>query len=322
EEFSGSQERILTIILDGENPWEWYREEATVFLKEFYEMAVSSKNISMQTLSQARNLDFKKISLSSIPPGSWMGLHFDNWIGTKDANRLWEILSNARETVKQYASKIEQYDRIMDLILMAESSDFFWWMSVASEKTVKLKFYTQYQAIIAEIYRLIGKEVPAKVLEVYIPETKIGEPTRQISVIIDGKVTDFFEWSGAAEISIEKLWTTFQPFEMPVRKIYYGYDREFLYIRIDISEKIFSSVGVESKKNGAVFSSRIETDPFVRENIGVDRCIEISVPLEKLDGGNELSFAIRLGTGDTEMRIPPAGFLTFTPQVFEEDWVV
>ncbi|MCM8815449.1 MAG: hypothetical protein NC931_05670, partial [Candidatus Omnitrophica bacterium] len=77
EEFSGNQERILTIILDGENPWEWYRQEARVFLKEFYEMAVSNKNISMQTLSQATNLNFKKIPLSSIPPGSWMGLHFD-----------------------------------------------------------------------------------------------------------------------------------------------------------------------------------------------------------------------------------------------------
>ncbi|MCM8822596.1 MAG: hypothetical protein NC831_07305 [Candidatus Omnitrophica bacterium] len=322
EEFSGSQERILTIILDGENPWEWYRQEATVFLKEFYEMAVSNKNISMQTLSQGRNLNFKKISLSSIPPGSWMGLHFDNWIGSSDANRLWEILSNARQMVKQHASKIEQYDRLKELILMAESSDFFWWMSVPAEKEVKMKFYTQFQAIISEIYRRIGVDVPFEVFEAHVFETKVNQPLKQISPVIDGKVTDFFEWAAAAEINIQKLWTTFQPFNLPVSKLFYGYDRKFLYIRIDFTEKVFSSVAIESKKSGTVFSSGIGTEPFVKENIGFDRCIEISIPLEKTGDENGLNFAIRLETSDGEIRIPPAGFFAFTPQVFEEDWVV
>ncbi|MCM8815740.1 MAG: hypothetical protein NC931_07180, partial [Candidatus Omnitrophica bacterium] len=156
----------------------------------------------------------------------------------------------------------------------------------------------------------------------HVFETKVNQALKQISPAIDGKVTDFFEWYGAAEINVEKLWTTFQPFNLPVSKLFYGYDRKFLYIRIDFKEKVFSSVAIESKKSGTVFSSGIGTEPFVKENIGFDRCIEIRVPLEKLGDENELNFAIRLETSDGEIRIPPAGFFAFTPQVFEEDWIV
>ncbi len=111
ESFSGGQERMLTIILDGENPWEWYTEEGSVFLNNFYGMILSSGNIRMLKPQQMCNLDFKKVSLGTVPPGSWMGLHFDNWIGSADANRMWKILADARKTVKQHNVTLESNEK-------------------------------------------------------------------------------------------------------------------------------------------------------------------------------------------------------------------
>ncbi len=321
DQFSKGQEKILTIIFDGENPWEWYREQGSIFLKEFYSMAMSSNNIKMISMSQARNLDFKRVSLNSIHPGSWMGLHFDNWIGCSDANRLWRILSDARKAVQQYTSKLDLQEKIKNLVLMAESSDFLWWMSVPAEQSVKIKFYTLFQAIISKIYEETGLDVPAEVMEEWLPETKINEPEGYITPTIDGKITDFFEWQDAAEIRIEKLWTTFQPFDLPIKQILYGYDRDNIYLRIDPEEKNFSSILVENRE-GVVFSFEIEGVKIVKENIGVDKCIEISAPLEKFIDGDRISFALRLRMEETEIRIPPAGFLFFTRKFFEDDWKV
>ncbi len=202
---------------------------------------------------------------------------------------------------------------------MAESSDFLWWMSVPASQQVKMKFYTLFQAIISKIYKELNLEIPGEVVETRVFETKIEEPAGYINPIIDGKITDFFEWSGAAEINIEKLWTTFQPFDLPVRKLFYGYDRENLYIRIDILERVFSIV-LESKSGGELFA--FEAGKNESSNFAFDRCVEIGVPIEKFTDGNEVSFAIKIKTQDAEIRIPPAGFLSFEKKIFEDDWMI
>ncbi|MCM8817134.1 MAG: hypothetical protein NC913_06460 [Candidatus Omnitrophica bacterium] len=319
EDLSGVQEKMLTIILDGENPWEWYRQEGSIFLSEFYQRVILSKNIRMMTPAEMKNLNVKKVLLETIHPGSWMGLHFDNWIGSDDANNMWKILADARKTVKQHYVNVGLNEKLKNLILLAESSDFLWWMSVPASQQTKMKFFTIFQAIISTIYKELGMEIPTDVLQARIFDTKIEEPTRYINPKIDGRITDFFEWSGAAKVSIEKLWTTFQPFDLPVKKLFYGYDRENLYIRIDIVEQIFSVIQIESKEFGEVFVFESGKN---NENFAIEKCIEIKVPIEKFIDENVVSFAIKLKTQDTEMRIPPAGFVSFEKKSFEDDWII
>jgi len=322
EDFSENNEKILTIILDGENPWEWYRDGGSIFLPEFYGRINSSKKIKPITFSSACNLSMKNISLSNIPPGSWMGLHFDNWIGNPDANRLWQILANARKTVYQQTGKTPLHDGLRNLILMAESSDFFWWMSVSADITTKTKFYSLFQAIISSIYQTIGLKTPQEVLSAYLPATQIGQPDRAITATIDGKLTSFFEWSGASEIKIEQLWTTFQPFDLPVKKLFYGYDMKNLYFRLDISQKVFRAISVEIKEKGVIFSFDIPEGNFVFENIALVDFLEIKIPWEKIGSNDDVAFALKLKTSDTEIRIPPAGFVVFKKKIFDDDWTV
>ncbi|HOC02040.1 MAG: Glycosyl hydrolase family 57 [candidate division TA06 bacterium ADurb.Bin131] len=319
EEFSGNQDKLLTIILDGENPWEWYRNEGKIFLNEFYQRSLSSSKIKMTTFSEAKNLSFKRKSISSIPAGSWMGLHFDNWIGKPDANKLWKILADTRKTVQQYAGNSPLYDEIMKLILMAECSDFFWWMSVPADQTTRRKFYLLFQSIISQIYKKAGLEIPESILE-EIPMSKIlKEPEAFISPVIDGKITNFFEWLGACEIETGTLWTTFQPFQLPVKKIAYGYDKENFYVRIDTEERNFSSVSVEFKDAEKI---SFDTKEIPSDNFVVDECVEIKIPWQRIEKKDTVNFLIRVVYKESELIIPPAGFFVFTRKNFDDDWQV
>lgn len=319
EEFSGNQDKLLTIILDGENPWEWYRNEGKIFLNEFYQRSLSSSKIKMTTFSEAKNLSFKRKSISSIPAGSWMGLHFDNWIGKPDANKLWKILADTRKTVQQYAGDSPLYDEIMKLILMAECSDFFWWMSVPADQTTRRKFYLLFQSIISQIYKKAGLEIPESILE-EIPMSKIlKEPEAFISPVIDGKITNFFEWLGACEIETGTLWTTFQPFQLPVKKIAYGYDKENFYVRIDTEERNFSSVSVEFKDAEKI---SFDTKEIPSDNFVVDECVEIKIPWQRIEKKDTVNFLIRVVYKESELIIPPAGFFVFTRKNFDDDWQV
>ncbi|MGB9641854.1 MAG: glycoside hydrolase family 57 protein [Candidatus Ratteibacteria bacterium] len=318
-EFSSGREKILTIILDGENPWEWYRQDGSVFLTSFYQKVVSDNSIKPITFSQACELNFKTVSLHSIPAGSWMGLNFDNWIGKPDANKLWSILADARKTAKQHASRQEIQQELKNLFLMAESSDFFWWMSVPAEQSTKVKFYSLFRSIISKIYKTSGLVVPVEVAKAFVPATKINQPENYITANIDGKITNFFEWSGASEIDITQLWMTFQPFDLPVKKLFYGYDRDNLYIRIDISRNIFTSISIETEDRGIIFSYDITKETFTDENIAVDECMEIKIPWEKI-GKDLVHLLIRMKSSDTEIMIPPAGYIVFEKKSFDDEW--
>ena len=319
KEFSEGREKILTIILDGENPWEWYRQEGSVFLTRLYERVLSDGNIKPVTFSQACKLNFKTVSLDSIPAGSWMGLNFDNWVGKPDANKLWQILADARKTAEQHASKQGIQEQLNNLSLMAESSDFFWWMSVPAEQSTKIKFYSLFQSIISKIYRTAGLSVPFEVTKAFVPVTNIKQPENYITAVIDGRITNFFEWYGASEIDIIRIWTTFQPFDLPVKKLFYGYDRNNLYIRIDISQKVFSSISIETEDRGIIFSFDITKETFIDENIALDECIEIKIPWEKI-GTDQVHLLIRMKTAESEISIPPAGYIVFEKQSFDDEW--
>jgi len=319
EQFSGGRENILTIILDGENPWEWYRNEGRIFLNEFYQRVIASPNIKMLTSSEIKNLSFPRKELSNIPAGSWMGLHFDNWIGKPDANRLWQILADARKMVQQYSEDSAVYSQLMEHILMAEGSDFFWWMSVPADQPTRIKFYSLFQNIISSIYKKAGLEIPSGIMEGISKAEILKQPGGFISPMIDGKITNFFEWLNACEIEIGSLWTTFQPFQLPVKRIAYGYDEKNFYIRLDIGQKDFSSINIEFK-NGQFFL--FDCSQAVSENIAIDECIEIKIPWENIGESERIDFSIRIAYKNFEIVIPPAGFFAFTRKYFEEDWQV
>ncbi|MCM8777650.1 MAG: glycoside hydrolase family 57 protein [Candidatus Omnitrophica bacterium] len=321
----GISDRILSIILDGENPWDFYPDYGTFFLSTLYEMLSNSVSIRTTTFSEALKSNIIRNKLDRISPGSWMGVNFDNWIGKEPANKAWNILKQAREVAEEKMKLLNEEKKkvIMDCIMLAESSDWFWWYSLPVEKDIKTRFDTYFRNSIREIYETAGIEPPeylAYPVEQYITKDIIP----YISPTIDGKITHFYEWYNAVEVDVFSLWTTFKPVGFPVKKIFYGYDENNFYLRIDTSEKEtleFSISFINSlKKTFNIKYGRTLPQLFFQW----DDIIEISIPRKEVLSEEEklIFFNITIKKGVEEIVIPATDYFNVRFGEKGENWIV
>lgn len=147
---------LITVILDGENAWEWYRRDADgkEFLAALYRKLTKlygTRQIITTTPSEYidgnASRGIKPHPIEQLPrmeklwPGSWINANFDTWIGEDEENRAWEYLLRARQDLGK--STIAQPDPKADApkartkawygwkaweeMYAAEGSDWFWW---------------------------------------------------------------------------------------------------------------------------------------------------------------------------------------------------
>lgn len=322
----GSDGRVLTIILDGENPWDFYPEYGQDFLSSLYRMLGDSRNIKSVTFSEAAGEITEHETLKGITPGSWMGNNFDNWIGREPANKAWQILSRAREIAEEPLKSLpeEKKKLLLENIMIAESSDWFWWYSLPANSDIKRRFDSYFRNSIRKIYEISAMEVPA-FLSLPVEESGHDEIIPYIKPVIDGKKTHFYEWCNAVEVNPLNLWGTFKPVDFPVEKIFYGYDEENIFIRMDMkgsedmeirlifhnsAEKVLEISG-QSEEKGLL--------SFVKGEI-----TEISIPREGVIAGSDekkVYFAIKVVKNGQEFKIPSFDYFKINFKE-EEYWIV
>jgi alpha-amylase/alpha-mannosidase (GH57 family) len=130
--FLGDQpgEHVVSVILDGENAWEYYPDNAFHFLGALYERLAASDSVNLLTFSEA--LDCCPAEpLPKLCAGSWVYGSFSTWIGDPDKNRAWDLLIDAKRVYdRALASKRfgrKQLHRLERQLAICEGSDWFWW---------------------------------------------------------------------------------------------------------------------------------------------------------------------------------------------------
>ena len=108
----GSPDALVTVILDGENAWEWYAkdQDGKGFLHAFYRklsVLAKSRQVVPVTMSEyingnaARGVQphpvAKLPSMEWLWPGSWINGNYDTWVGEPEENAAWEYLGIARK---------------------------------------------------------------------------------------------------------------------------------------------------------------------------------------------------------------------------------
>ena len=97
-EFLGDDvdKQVVSIILDGENAWEYYVDNGYPFLDALYGTLSSNHRFKMATFADtSERLEATRID--KLCPGSWVYGSFSTWIGDKDKNRAWEYLVAVRK---------------------------------------------------------------------------------------------------------------------------------------------------------------------------------------------------------------------------------
>ena len=294
---------VISVILDGENPWEYYPDGGEGFLAHLYQGLSQLQELRTTSFSQHLADRREPIeALGGLHSGSWISANYRIWIGHPEDNAGWNLLKRAREDVRARLAgpgaggglaplSPEQSAAAMDNLLRAEGSDWFWWYGDDFHSDNDAEFDHLFSTHLANAYRAAGLEPPGQLL---LPISSAAKsvstrvPIAFISPRIDGLSESYYEWKGAGYYAIGKSEGTMHKGTAYLVGIHYGFDASSLFLRLDP----VSRAGSEKTSSGS------------RE----DLTLAISLVLGKERESREMriAFPFRRGVSQWEL-IAPGG---------------
>jgi alpha-amylase/alpha-mannosidase (GH57 family) len=163
---------VLAIIMDGENAWEYYRENGWAFLQGLYRALAAHPGLRLTTFAEV--LQHLRVQpLPRLVAGSWVHGTFSTWIGAPARNRAWSLLVHAKQAVDAALAgaraaapagggeRPEWTARVFRQLAVCEASDWFWWLDEANPHPDVDAFDALFRRQLAALYRVIGSAAPA-----------------------------------------------------------------------------------------------------------------------------------------------------------------
>jgi alpha-amylase/alpha-mannosidase (GH57 family) len=156
---------VISIIMDGENAWEYFPENAYYFLDALYARLSDHPALELTTYSKIiAQSKITPIALPHLVAGSWVYGSFSTWIGDKDKNRGWDMLCEAKCVFDQLradgkftAADIESLEKQLAL---CEGSDWFWWFGDYNPAQSVSDFEYLFRRHLINLYTLMGVTAP------------------------------------------------------------------------------------------------------------------------------------------------------------------
>jgi alpha-amylase/alpha-mannosidase (GH57 family) len=156
---------VISVIMDGENAWEYFPENAYYFLAQLYERIGEHPLLELTTYSEL--LDKQKpepLVMPHVVAGSWVYGNFSTWIGDKDKNRGWDMLCEAK-LATDHALATKKYTKselvhIEKQLALCEGSDWFWWFGGYNPAQSVSDFEYLYRQHLKNLYHLIRVAEP------------------------------------------------------------------------------------------------------------------------------------------------------------------
>ena len=248
----------VSVILDGENAWEYYPGNGREFLRQFYRrIAERSRNSRAHRQRSDRGRAGSAAPRRNFP-GSWINANFDVWIGHGEDVRAWELLRDAREAYENAATRAARLPskrvppvqfnedghgkRAYDAILAAEGSDWNWWYGPEHGSANDAEFDALYRKHLTEIYNALGEPAPDALAHPIkrAPERGRREPpSAYLDVKVDGRESSYFEWLGAGSYATDRRSSAMHGREYVLGDFYYGFGPKQFFLRVDpIAEAI------------------------------------------------------------------------------------
>jgi alpha-amylase/alpha-mannosidase (GH57 family) len=164
ESCADQPDRLVSIILDGENAWEYYPENGYYFLSALYEKLAQHEGVKLTTYSEFLSTPKARSQVDEIVSGSWVYGTLSTWIGEADKNRAWDMLVDAKHAYDRAvaAGHLDeaQLHRATIQLATCESSDWFWWMGEYNSAESVSSFEEQYRMHLANLYQILEVTPP------------------------------------------------------------------------------------------------------------------------------------------------------------------
>jgi alpha-amylase/alpha-mannosidase (GH57 family) len=194
--------RVVSVILDGENAWGGYRDDGRPFLRALYATLAADPTIRTVTCSEylegnpARHVrphpGTAQPRVYDLFCGSWIdevgsapGVDLGTWIGEPEENRGWELLTRTREFLANTRYTPARTAQAFAALYAAEGSDWFWWFGSDHDSGADADFDDYFRTHLKSVYRLLRQPPPAELDRHIVPRTVVWSftrPVREISV--------------------------------------------------------------------------------------------------------------------------------------------
>jgi alpha-amylase/alpha-mannosidase (GH57 family) len=231
--------QLLSIILDGENAWEYYKNDGHDFLRYLYEGLSKEKRLKTVTVSEYINEHDKGEPLNRLHAGSWINANYGVWIGHEEDNIAWDYLTETRNDLDifQKMNPEKNLAEAWKAIYIAEGSDWNWWYGDEHSTETQKDFDELFRTNLMKVYKEIGKDAPQHLFIPVLREDRSISPAITIRGFIepkiDGVVTSYYEWYQGAHMDIKKYGGSMHKAESILSNLYYGFNKDNLFLRID-----------------------------------------------------------------------------------------
>ena len=196
---------VYTIALDGENAWEYYENDGNDFLNGLYKklselqkkgkirlitpsmyikkygkgnivtphkvQVLNLKNANISDINSYSNLPAIEIQ-GEFGESSWVNPTLDTWIGERQENVAWVWL---KEVIEEFYKKENDLDEktkeeVIDNLLKAEGSDWFWWYGSDQNSGNDPSFDRLFKIYLENIYKLLDENTPGYLFGNYFPD--------------------------------------------------------------------------------------------------------------------------------------------------------
>lgn len=233
--------RLVTVILDGENPWEFYPNSGKDFLTGLFNILEHEK-IPTTTINDYIEKNPPTVTLDNIHTGSWIDANFRIWIGKPQKNQGWRYIKKTLDELGDtFSMGLQETDSkaaiAFQSLCAACGSDWFWWYDDDFDSAFKADFDRIFRTHLKNTFILLGKDIPLFLFEpIYkFTDTKseLAEPAGFMYPSIDGNRTSFFEWANSVRMSVRGRGGSMALSAEPFDTISFGFNTKACFLRLD-----------------------------------------------------------------------------------------
>ncbi len=244
---AGHRPSLVSIILDGENCWEYYPNAGLDFLRKLYRRVVQHPKTTPVRFCDYLTRYPATDKLAHLFPGSWIQHNFGIWIGHPECNQAWDFVEQTRKHLlhltERKARPAEQLRRAWEELYIAEGSDWFWWFGDSHHSAQNELFDRLFRKHLQNVYLILEEQPPSELARPIREGTRHYAhtiPTSLLSVKVDGRRT-YFEWLNAGHYACQaSRGTMSMAREGLVSDLYFGFDPQRLFLRLDAQGGTFS----------------------------------------------------------------------------------
>jgi alpha-amylase/alpha-mannosidase (GH57 family) len=235
-----AQPLLVSVILDGENAWEFYHNSGLDFLRELYGGILRLKGVRTTRVSDYLERHPPTDTLHNLYAGSWINHNLATWVGHSEKNRAWECVAETRDFLKGSEPGKNHLEKAWESIYISEGSDWYWWYGDDHSSAYDEVFDRLFRGHLKNVYKFSDRESPRSLDR---PIARLGKkvpftaPKGFLRVRLDGRVSSFIEWLAAGHYTVSRDTPVMHRASGGIiREVYFGFDEENFFLRLDFEE--------------------------------------------------------------------------------------